>query len=133
MATVGTAGSVAVGQRFLTADMLRNLLRPVGAGYDRAALGTATVDDWSLQVGSLFTAHTGHVLRLVDVQRFPEKGMRPAGLRKMAFVARFDVARGGALPGDKTYTFAHPKGGTFNMFLNSGPPSKPLRMLAVFN
>jgi len=105
----------------------------VGLGRRNVKLNTATSADWSLQKGTLFTAQTGHVLKLVDVQIFTEKSPRPPGLRDKAFIARFDIVRGGTLDGNRTYRFAHSEGGTFDMFLAARNPANPLRMNAIFN
>lgn len=97
-----------------------------------ASLGTANYTAWRARLGSNFTASTGHVLRLVEVQAYARRGTRPAELRPQGFVARFDVVRGGALP-EGLYRVAHPNGGTFEIFLTKGGRDKPLRMLADFN
>jgi hypothetical protein len=132
---VGTAaiGTVAATQRVTGSDLFARLLRPVGLGRRGAPLASANYDDWALQVGSLFTAHTGQVLKLADVQRFPERGKRPAGLRDRAFVARFDVTRGGPLSDSGIVRFNHPEGGALDLLLSAGDPARPLRMLAVLN
>ena len=64
------------------------------------------------------------------MQAFPNHGARPGNLRDKAFVARFDVAEGAALP-EALYRVAHPNG-TFEIAMSKGSPDKPLRMLAVF-
>lgn len=130
-------GAVAVGgfavQQTGGAGSFGELLRPVGLGRSGAFLATANKDDWAAEVGTLFTAGTGHVLKLVDVQGFPERGKRPAGLRNQAFVARFDITSGGQLPGSQLLNVSHKTGGTFDIFMTGGNPARPLRMLAVFN
>jgi hypothetical protein len=126
------AGGLAV-QQTGGAGTFAELLRPIGLGRSGVLLATANKDDWALQVGTTFTASTGHVLKLVDVQGFAEKGKRPANLRKQAFVARFDITSGGELPGAQLLNVSHKEGGTFDMFLTGGNPARPLRMLAVFN
>lgn len=118
-AFAGAAGAKVVGR---TVVVLRRTVALRSAGYA----------DWSAQVGSNFTAHTGHVLRLVDVHAYPRAGSRPRGVRTQGFVARFDIIRGGALPAGR-YLVAHPGGGTFQIFLTKGGPDKPRRMLADFN
>ncbi len=104
---------------------------PSGSGRRNIPLHTAAYEDWAVQVGTLFTANTGQVLELTDVQGFPEQSARPEGLRESAFIARFEIKRGGPLPGDQILRFAHREGGTFDMLLASG--SEPLRMAAIFN
>ena len=89
------AGGIAV-QQTGGAGTFAELLRPTGLGRRGAFLATATKDDWALQVGTFFTAHTGHVLKLVDVQAFPQHGARPSGLRPRAFISRFQITSGGA-------------------------------------
>jgi hypothetical protein len=132
---LGLAGTAAVGtvvtQPSAGAGALSRLLRPIGPGQRDVDLATAGVDDWSVQVGTYFTAHTGHVLRLADVQSFPDSE-RPQGLREGAFVARFDVTKGGALRGSEIYRMSHLQGGLFDLFLTSGDAAEPSRMLAVF-
>jgi hypothetical protein len=73
------------------------------------------------------------VHKLVDVQGFAERGKRSAGLRSQAFVSRFDITSGGALPGQQLLTVSHKEGGTFNILLDAANLAKPLRMTAVFN
>jgi hypothetical protein len=126
------AGGIAV-QQGGGAGAFAELLRPVGLGQRGVSLATAKKDDWALQVGTLFTASTGHVLKLADVQGYRERNRRPAGLREQAFVARFDIVSGGPLPGSQLFTVSHKEGGTFAMFMTGANPAKPLRMLAVFN
>lgn len=126
------AGGITVQQSGGT-GAFAELLRPVGLGRRGAFLATANKDDWALQVGTLFTASTGHVLKLVDVQGFAEKNRRPAGLRNQAFVARFDIVEGGAMAASQLLTVNHKEGGTFDILMSGANPAKPLRMLAVFN
>lgn len=126
------AGGIAV-QRTGGAETFAELLRSRGSGRRGVFLATADKDDWALQVGSSFTASTGHVLKLVDVQGFVERGRRPAGLRKQAFVTRFDITSGGQLPGSQLLTVSHEEGGTFGILMSNANPARPLRMLAVFN
>ena len=120
--TVGTGGAAPFAE----------ILKPAAGGRSDAALHAASYADWRTQVGTNFTAHSGQVLKLVDVQGFPNKGPRPGNLREQAFVTRFDIGVGEALA-EGLYTVAHPTGGTFDMFLSKGSPDKPLRMLAIFN
>jgi len=101
-------------------------------GKTDVPLNTAAYDDWSAQVNSNFTAHTGQVLKLVEVQAYPVSGTRPSEVRTQGFVARFDITRGAAMA-EGRYLVAHPRGGTFEIFLTKGGPDKPLRMLADFN
>lgn len=126
------AGGVAV-QQTGGAGAFAELLRPTGQGRHGVLLATANKDDWALQVGTFFTAGSGHVLKLVDVQAFREQGKRPSGLRNQAFVARFDITSGGELPGSQRHTVSHKEGGTFDIFMSAANPARPLRMLAVFN
>jgi hypothetical protein len=126
------AGGLAV-QQTGGAGAFAELLRPDGLGRSGVFLATANKDDWALQVGTLFTASTGHVLKLVDVQGFAERGKRPANLRNQAFVARFDITSGGQLAASQLINVSHKTGGTFDIFMTGGNPARPLRMLAVFN
>ena len=128
---VATAGGVAT-NGFSESASFDNLLRPAGKGHNGAPLPYAEYGDWKAQVGTSFKAHSGHVLKLADVQAFRQEGARPAELRDRAFVARFDVTEGGALVED-LYGIAHAEGGAFDMFLTTAGPDMPLRMLAVFN
>jgi hypothetical protein len=126
------AGGIAM-QQAGGAGAFAELLRPTGLGRRGVFLATANKDDWALQVGTLFTAHTGHVLKLVDVQGFAERNRRPAGLRSQAFVSRFDIVEGGPIAGLQLLTVSHKEGGTFDIFMTAANAARPLRMLAVFN
>lgn len=126
-----TAGTVST-NGFTESASFANLLRPAGIGHNGGPLAHAGYDDWKERVGTSFKAHSGQVLKLVDVQAFRQQGARPAGLRDRAFVARFDVTEGAALVED-LYGVAHAEAGAFEMFLTNAGPDKPLRMLAVFN
>src|SRR6478752_4954334 len=126
------AGGVAV-QQTGGAGSFAELLRSATPGQRGAFLATANKEDWALQIGTLFTASTGHVLKLVDVQGFAEHGRRPAGLRSQAFIARFDITSGGALPGQQLLTVSHKEGGSFDMFMDAANLAKPFRMTALFN
>lgn len=127
----GTAVAAGGAMRFTSADEISKLLKPRGRGRRRVQLSTAARDDWAVQVGTLFTAETGHVLKLTDVQSFSEKSERPKKLRESAFVANFAIEKGGPLSDAPIYRIAHPEGGTFAIRLSAG--SDPLRMHAVFN
>jgi len=95
------------------------------------SLADAGQAEWAAQVGSVFTASGGHMLRLAGVQPLLSRGERPAGLRDRAFLAVFDVAGGASLAGDVIYTLTHPQYGATQVFLSlSGTPG---RMQAVFN
>jgi hypothetical protein len=126
-----TAGGVAT-NGFTQAPSFAALLRPAGIGHNGGPLARVGYDDWRAQVGTGFRVHSGQVLKLVDVQAFPQKGARPHGLRERAFVARFDVTDGAALV-EGLYGVAPTQGAAFEMFLTNAGPDKPLRMLAVFN
>ncbi len=126
------AGGITV-QQTGVADRFADLLRPAGLGQRGVSLAHGSKDDWALQVGTMFTAHTGHVLKLVDVRGFAERSRRPLGLRAQAFVARFDITEGGPLVGDHLLTVNHNEGGVFDVLLSAMNPERPLRMLAVFN
>ena len=135
---LGLAGGAAVAggitmQQTGSASQLAELLNPTGFGHRGVALATAEKGDWALQIGSFFTAQTGHVLKLVKVTGFPQRGARPAGLRAAAFVAAFDITSGGPLPGDQLLKVNHNEGGAFDIFMSGGNPVRPLRMLAVFD
>jgi hypothetical protein len=129
LAGTAAAGTVAV-QKTGGADALASLLRPAEEGNGSVLLAKATAADWALQIGTIFTAHTGHILKLVDVQNFP-KSARPKGMRNRAFVARFDIVKGGKMAGDKIYRVNHQQG-AFDLFLSGANPAKPKRMKAVF-
>jgi hypothetical protein len=103
-----------------------------GAFAADVPLATAEYAAWAAKVGANFTANTGHVLKLVEVARLASSGVRPDPLRDQAFVARFDITRGGALAAGN-YIVASPGTTTFQIFLTKGGPDKPARMLAVFN
>ena len=128
-AAVATAASA---QASGGAGSFPQLLGPAGQGKSGGPLDAAAYDAWSAQVGSRFRAHTGHVLKLVDVQAYSSAGSRPRGVRNQGFVARFDVSRGAALPEGRYYV-APPSGSPFEILLTKGGPDKPLRMLADFN
>jgi len=126
------AGGITV-QQTGGVSQFAELLKPVGLGRRGVDLATAEKEDWALQVGTFFTAQTGHVLKLAHVKGFPQRGVRPAGLRKAAFVAAFDIASGGPLQPDRMIGTNHNEGGAFDIFLTSGNRANPLRMLAVYN
>ena len=115
------------------AGELAQLLNPTGLGRRGVALATAEKGDWALQVGTFFTAQTGHVLKLVKVTGFPQRDTRPTGMRAAAFVAAFDITSGGPLLGDQLLKVNHNEGGAFDIFMSGGNPVRPLRMLAVFD
>ena len=126
-------GSAAVGGaafKFRTTEDFSVLLRGP-KGRKGVRLATAERPDWAAQVGTFFTADTGQVLELTDVQGFPTSGERPDNLRDSAFLARFKIKDGGAMIDGELRRVAHPDGGTFDIFLTAG--SDPTRMLAVFN
>lgn len=106
----------------------------------KVRLATAEVADWRGVVGTFFTLETGQVLQLGSVAAFADPdGPPPDPLRKKAFVARFNVvpstvARAQVLPEpDRIYRIAHPRGGTFDIYLSAGDPAQPEQRLAVFS
>ena len=106
-----------------------------GAGGSASApvapLSTADADKWAAAAGSLFDAG-GYVLRLTGIERIEQAGRRPGELRQQAFVALFDIVRGGFMPGELIYRISHATIPAFNIFL-SGSASTPSRMHAFFN
>lgn len=112
-------------------DFFRQLIRPNAGGRKNVRLATAEFTDWSLQIGSRFIAHTGHELKLVDVQAFADRKDRPDALRDRAFVARFEIEKGGEMPAD-LYTVRHANGGTFMVSFDPANPAKPLEARAIF-
>jgi hypothetical protein len=136
---VGLAGGAAVGAIATSnagqeeVQAFKNLLWKNKPGKRYVRLDTATVDDWSLQVGTKFRASSGHTLRLDDVQQFDHQNTRPKGLRDRAFAAGFSIISGvGALPSQVLLQVSHAEGGTFDMFMTAGSPDKPQRRIAVF-
>jgi hypothetical protein len=134
---LGLAGGAVVAGGFTVqqsggAGAFAEMLNPTGLGRRGVSLATAEKEDWAQQVGTLFTAETGHVLKLTGVQAFRELGERPDALRDRAFAASFDVVKGDPLPAEQLFAVNHNEGGTFDIFLTGGIPDKPLRMLAVF-
>jgi hypothetical protein len=130
LAGTAAAGTVAV-QQSTGVKAFRELLRPTDKAIG-GLLAKGTSGDWALEVGSHFTVHTGHVLKLIDVQRYPKKDRRPRNIRSRGFVARFDVVKGGVLPANTIYRVNH-RSGAFDIFLTAGKPNRPLRMFAEFN
>ena len=103
-------------------------LRSIGS------LATASVDEWTPQIGTTFETSTGPRRRLADVREFENHNTRPAGLRERPFAAGFDVMSGsGALPEQLTLRVNHKVGGTFDLFVTATTPAKPLRRVAVFS
>lgn len=137
MMILGLAGTATAGAGsaplFMSVDELKQKLRPTGNGRRGVPLASATVDDWSLQKGSLFTVDSGEVLELVDVRRFPEHPGRPQNLRPSAFVTTFEVKRGEPLPEARIYRMNHLEGGAFDLLLTHSAPEWPRRMIAVLN
>jgi hypothetical protein len=136
---VGLAGSAAAGAVATTnagqqeVAAFKQLLWSNKPGRHNVRLATATVDDWSLQVGTKFQASSGHTLRLDDVEQFDHQNTRPKGLRDRAFAAGFSIISGvGTLPNQVLLQVSHPEGGTFEMFMTAGSPDKPQRRIAVF-
>ncbi len=115
------------------ADAFAKLLNPGEGGRTGVWLAKAASADWVLQVGSTFTAR--YRARAQAGQRpgaFPRAASCPRACATGRFVARFDILKGGKMPGDKIYRVNH-KQGAFDLFLTTGDPSKPLRMKAVFS
>jgi len=126
------AGGITVQQTGGAGAFAEMLSPATGLGRRGVSLATAEKEDWALQVGTLFTASTGHVLKLASVQAFRELGERPDELRDRAFAASFDVVSGGPLAAEQLFAVNHKEGGTFDIFMTAGDPARPLRMLAVF-
>ena len=106
-----------------------------GAGASASAaaprLATADADKWAAAAGSTFSAG-GYTLRLAGIERIAQAGSRPDRLRQQAFVALFDIVRGGFMPGDLIYRISHATIPAFDIFLVNGA-SSPTRMHAFFN
>ncbi|MDE8651303.1 hypothetical protein [Novosphingobium album (ex Liu et al. 2023)] len=136
-ATVGTYAATNGGSGFST-DAVDAFFSKGKVSSGRAVkLDTAEVADWRAQIGTLFTLETGHVLKLGSVAEFADSdGPPPQGLRKKAFVARFDqvstLLSRGVPEADRIYRVSHPQGGTFSIFLSAGDIANPRQKLAVF-
>ena len=128
-----TAGAITAAPLFISVDNLKQKLRPTGQGQRGVPLATATADDWSLQKGSLFTLDTGHVVELIDVQRFPDHPGRPRNLRPAAFASTFEIKRGEPLAESRIFQLNHAEGGDFALLLTHASPEWPKRMIAVLN
>jgi hypothetical protein len=96
-----------------------------------APLSTADADKWAAAVGSRFDAG-GYILQLAGIERIDQSGRRPGELRQQAFVAVFDIVRGGFMPGDLIYRISHATIPAFNIFLANSVSSQS-RMHAFFN
>ena len=133
---VAVAGAlVAAPFKNVIARRSRNLVVSHSWGRRLVSLGDAGVDEWSQQVGSVFTVAGGTTMRLAGVRAMPATGRRPSNLgRDTAFVAVFDPLGGATMAGDLTYGASHPEYGALMMFLTaSSDPRTPARMFAVFN
>ena len=109
-------------------------LLDAGAGASASAaprLATADADKWAAAAGSTFSTG-GYTLRLAGIERIAQTGSRPDALRQQAFVALFDIVRGGFMPGDLIYRVTHATIPAFDIFLVNGA-SSPTRMHAFFN
>lgn len=117
--------------RPVVGERTRRLLASNPITRQFVSLGSAEQAEWATQVGSVFTASGGYSLRLAGVEPLQSSGERPAGLRRRAFLAVFDVAGGLAMAGDTIYTLTHPQYGDMQLLLSlSGTPG---RIFAVFN
>lgn len=126
---VGLAGTTTLGA--CSGDPIGG--QGVGGSASASAppLSTADADKWEAAAGSLFDAG-GYVLRLAGIERIEQAGRRPGELRQQAFVALFDIVRGGFMPGELIYRISHATIPAFNIFLSSSA-STPSRMHAFFN
>jgi hypothetical protein len=134
---------IGAGGAALCAIIAAPLLRPAVGERTRRLLASnpltrrflsfayAEQTEWAAQVGSVFTAPGGYTLRLAGVEPLQSAGERPAGLRRRAFLAVFDVAGGLAMAGDTIYTLTHPQYGATEVFLTL--TDVPGRTVAVFN
>jgi hypothetical protein len=135
---IGLAGGAAASAGIIAttgiadSNSLASLLATEGNAPARGPLAYGGFAEWQAQVGTSFKSQSGHLLKLVEVQAFAQKGSRPGQLRDRAFIARFDITSGGSMAED-LYRVAHREGGIFDILLTSGSPDNPLRMLAVFN
>jgi hypothetical protein len=134
-ATVGAA-LLAAPYRAMIQRRVTNLVRgqPILSSFF-TSLADASVEQWSEQVGSIFSVGGGATLKLVGVTALSSPGPRPAGVgRSRAFLAKFDVQNGGTMAGDLIYAASHPRYGAFRIFLSASPdPLLPHRMTALFN
>ena len=131
-AAVTTAAVVVSPLRRVLALTAPDLARTATNPLRVTPLADAGFDDWLDQVGSIFNAGGGTVLKLVAVDPMQSQGQRPLRLgRDSAFLAKFDVQNGGTMAGDLIYTVSHPRG-AFQIFL-SASTNLPSRMTALFN
>lgn len=130
-AAVGALATTEAGQKEVKA--FKDALWQSRPGRHNVKLGTANVDDWSIQVGTEFQTSTGHTLKLAYVQQFDHQNKRPTSLRDRPFVAEFEVQPGGPpLPNQLLVRVNHREGGTFDMFLTAAGPAKPKNWMAVY-
>ena len=128
---VGLAALIATpGLRPLLPGGVRRMLDGGRAAPGALALAQAEGEQWAAQVGSTFSV-AGQTLRLAGIRPLESSGERPAGLRRRAFLAVFDIAGGGSLPADLIYELTHRRHGALSLFLSA--TDNPSRMHAVFN
>jgi hypothetical protein len=135
-AAAAGAALLAAPHRAAIARRVTNLVRgqPIFSSFF-LSLADASVEQWSEQIGSIFSVGGGATLKLVGVTALSSPGPRPAQVsRSRAFLAKFDVQNGGTMAGDLIYTASHSSYGAFRIFLSASPdPLLPHRMTALFN
>jgi hypothetical protein len=135
-AAAAGAALLAAPHRAAITRKVANLVRgqPIFSSFF-LSLADASVEQWSEQVGSIFSVGGGTTLKLVGVTALSSPGPRPAQVsRSRAFVAKFDVQNNQTMAGDLIYTANHASYGAFRIFLSASPdPLLPHRMIALFN
>jgi hypothetical protein len=99
----------------------------------QSALATAEMAEWQTAVGTRFEVAGGITLRLVGIQPLASSGARPAGLRRSAFMAVFDLPAFASLPGNLIYTLRNSTYGQLDLFLDTGAGRMANRVFAILN
>jgi hypothetical protein len=105
----------------------------LGGRARRVALASAEMEDWQAAVGMNFGIADYLTMRLIGVRPLNSDGDRPAGLRRTAFVAVFELPAYEQLPGDLVYTISNPTYGAIDLFLSECAERNPHRLKAIIN
>lgn len=109
-----------------------SLARSVLGGRTRSvSLATGDMQDWQRAVGMNFGIAGYLTMKLIGVRSFGPADIRPAGVRRQAFVAVFELPAFEQLPGNLIYTVSNPTYGALDLFLTECEERNPHRLKAI--
>lgn len=105
----------------------------LGGRTRRVSLATGDMADWQAAVGMNFGIADYLTMKLIGVRSLGPAETRPAGVRRQAFVAVFELPAFEQLPGNLIYSVSNPTYGAIDLFLTECEERNPHRLKAIIS